>query len=202
MKAFRSSRPAPTCVSLNVPKSIWQQHLGPAKTESEKMMRLDDAGARRSDGSPLVLLPHDCRRVFASEHLEQQHARAHYSSAARSRLSDTVMIYAKLCPGQLIEEYRKIVRSLDNAYYGEDGLKNPTAEEWGAFAASCNLRDMGTHICALPTGEHCPKGSICLGGAHAQPKTRAVSIFRRLPRAQPRAKKLQVIGRARYRSFR
>jgi integrase len=27
------------------------------------------AGARRSDGSPLVLLPHDCRRVSASERL-------------------------------------------------------------------------------------------------------------------------------------
>jgi len=27
------------------------------------------AGARRSDGTPLRLLPHDCRRVFASEHL-------------------------------------------------------------------------------------------------------------------------------------
>jgi len=46
-----------------------------------------DAEARRSDGSPLVLLPHDCRRVFASETFEQQHARARNSSAARSRLS-------------------------------------------------------------------------------------------------------------------
>ena len=62
------------------------------------------------------------------------------------------MIYAKLYPGQLIEEYRKTVRSLYNAYYGEDGLKNPTAEEWAAFTASCNLRDMGTHLCALPEG--------------------------------------------------
>jgi hypothetical protein len=42
---------------------------------------------------------------------------------------DTVMIYATLYPGQLIEEYRKTVRSLYNAYYGDDGLKNPTAEE-------------------------------------------------------------------------
>jgi hypothetical protein len=24
---------------------------------------------------------------------------------------------------------------------------NPTAEEWSAFAANCNLRDMGTHLC-------------------------------------------------------
>jgi hypothetical protein len=28
-----------------------------------------DAGSCRSDDSPLVLLPHDCWRVFASEHL-------------------------------------------------------------------------------------------------------------------------------------
>jgi hypothetical protein len=47
-------------------------------------------------------------------------------------------------------------------------------------AASCNLRDMGTHLCALPTGEHCPKGLICLGCAHAQPKKSAVPIFRRM----------------------
>ena len=67
------------------------------------------------------------------------------------------MIYAKLYPSQLIEEYRKTVRSLYNAYYGEDRLKNPTVEEWAAFAASCNLRDMGTHLCALPTGER-PEG--------------------------------------------
>src|SRR6266567_7034624 len=55
-----------------------------------------------------------------------------------------------------------LLPSLYNAYYGEEGLKNPTAEEWAAFAANCNLRDMGTHLCALPTGEHCPKGLICL----------------------------------------
>jgi hypothetical protein len=33
---------------------------------------------------------------------------------------------------------------------------------------------------ALPTGEHCPKGLICLGCAHAQPKKSAVPIFRRM----------------------
>jgi hypothetical protein len=90
------------------------------------------------------------------------------------------MIYAKLYPSQLIEEYRKTVRRLYNAYYGEEGLKNPTAEEWAVFAANCNLRDMGTHLCALPTGEHCPKGLICLGCAHAQPKKSAAPIFRRM----------------------
>jgi hypothetical protein len=127
-----------------------------------------------------VLLPHDCRRVFASEHLNNNTPVHHIQALLGHASPDTVMIYAKLYPGQLIEEYRKTVRSLYDAYYCEDGLKNPTAEEWAAFAASCNLRDMGTHLCALPTGEHCPKGLICLGCAHAQPKKSAVPIFRRM----------------------
>jgi hypothetical protein len=138
------------------------------------------AGAQRSDGSPLVLLPHDCRRVFASEHLNNN-TPVHIIQALLGHASpDTVMIYAKLYPSRLIEEYRKTVRGLYNSYYGEDGLKNPTAEEWAAFAASCNLRDMGTHLCALPTGEHCPRGLICLGCTHAQPKRSAVPIFKRM----------------------
>lgn len=138
------------------------------------------AEARRADGSQLVLLPHDCRRVFASEHLNNN-TPVHVIQALLGHASpDTVMIYAKLYPGQLIEEYRKTVRSLYKAHYGEDGLRNPSAEEWAAFALSCNLRDMGTHLCALPTGEHCPKGLICLGCAHAQPKKSAVPVFRRM----------------------
>jgi integrase len=138
------------------------------------------AEAKRSDGSPLVLLPHDCRRVFASEHLNNN-TPVHIIQALLGHASpDTVMIYAKLYPSRLVEEYRKTVRGLYNAHYGEDGLKNATAEEWAAFAASCNLRDMGTHLCALPTGEHCSRGLICLGCTHAQPKKSAVPIFRRM----------------------
>jgi integrase len=138
------------------------------------------AGARRADGSPLILLPHDCRRVFASEHLNNN-TPVHVIQALLGHASlDTVMIYAKLYPSQLIEEYRRTMRGLYNAHYGEEGLKNPTAEEWTAFAASCNLRDMGTHLCALPTGEHCPKGLLCLGCTHAQPKKSAVPVFRRM----------------------
>lgn len=138
------------------------------------------AEARRSDGSPLVLLPHDCRRVFASEHLNNN-VPVHVIQALLGHASpETVMIYAKLYPSKLIEEYRKTVRGLYNAHYGEEGLKNPTKAEWTAFAASCNLRDMGTHLCALPTGEHCPRGLVCLGCTHAQPKKSAVPVFRRM----------------------
>ena len=70
--------------------------------------------------------------------------------------------------------------SVSIALITANGPKNPTAEEWAAFAASRNLGYMGTHLRALLTGEQCPKGLICLGCAHAQPKKSAGPIFRRM----------------------
>jgi hypothetical protein len=35
----------------------------------------------------------------------------------------------------------------------------------------------GTRLYALPTGEHCPKGLICLGSAHAEPKKARYRFF-------------------------
>jgi hypothetical protein len=80
----------------------------------------------------------------------------------------------------MVEEYRKAVRGLYIAFHGEESLRNPTAEEWAAFSVSCSMRDMGTHLCALPTGEHCPRGLVCLGCIHAQPKKSAAPLFRRM----------------------
>lgn len=52
---------------------------------------------------------------------------------------------------------------------------------------NCSMRDMGTHLCALPTGEHCPKGLVCLGCNHAQPKKSAAPTFRRMLASHTRA---------------
>jgi hypothetical protein len=67
------------------------------------------------------------------------------------------------------------------------GRHAPTIEEWAAFSANCSMRDMGTHLCALPTGEHCPRGLVCLGCNHAQPKKSAAPTFRRMLASHTRA---------------
>jgi integrase len=65
------------------------------------------AEGRRSNGFPLVLLPHDCRRVFASEHLNNN-TPVHIIQALLGHASpDTVMIYAKLYP---VSSSRSIAR--------------------------------------------------------------------------------------------
>ena len=102
------------------------------------------AGARRADGTVLELRPHDCRRVFASEHLNNNTPIHVIQALLGHATMDSVMVYAKLYPQQLVDEYRKTVRGLYNA------------------------------------GEHCPKGLVCLGCVHAQPKKSAVPIFRRM----------------------
>ena len=135
-----------------------------------------------------MLLPHDCRRVFASEHLNNN-TPVHIIQALLGHASpDTVMIYAKLYPSQLIEEYRKTVRSLYNAYYGEDGLKNPTAEEWAAFRDELQPTRYGhtplrlAHWRALPEGIDLPWLCTCA----AEEKCGAdLSAHARKPRAQP-----------------
>jgi hypothetical protein len=152
-----------------------------------RLRALSVAGARRADGRPLILLPHDCRRVFASDHLNNN-VPVHVIQALLGHATlDTVMVYAKLYPSTMVEEYRKAVRGLYNVFHGDDGLRNPTTEEWAAFTVSCSLRDMGTHLCALPTGEYCPKGLVCLGCTHAQPKQSAMPIFRRMLVSHERA---------------
>lgn len=138
------------------------------------------AGARKADGSPLRLRPHDCRRVFASEHLNNNTPPHVIQALLGHATIDTVMVYAKLYPSELIEGYRRALRGAYVTAHGPDALRNPTLEEWSAFSASCSMRDMGTHLCALPTGEHCPKGLVCLGCVHAQPKKSAAPVFKRM----------------------
>jgi len=145
------------------------------------------AGATRSDGSELVLRPHDCRRMFASE-LLNNNVPVHVIGALLGHAGlDTVMVYAKLYPATLIEEYRKAVRATYSDFHGPDSLRAPTANEWREFSAACNLRDMGTHLCALPTGDHCSRGLVCLGCSHAQPKRSAAPTFGRMLTSHERA---------------
>lgn len=143
-----------------------------------KLSRL--AQAKRADGSELVVRPHDCRRLFASE-LLNNNVPVHVIQALLGHAHiDTVMVYAKLYPSNLVEEYRKTVRATYSDFHGSESLRAPTAEEWREFSVSCNLRDMGTHLCALPTGDHCSRGLVCLGCSHAQPKKSAEPIFGRM----------------------
>jgi site-specific recombinase XerD len=138
------------------------------------------AGATTYDGRPLEIAPHDCRRVFATEHLNAGTPPHVIQALLGHERLDTVMIYAKLYPTTLIENYRQHVRGIYQTIHGPEVLRAPSEEDWAQLAKSCDLRDMGTHLCALPAGEHCPKGLVCLGCVHGQPKKSARPIFTRM----------------------
>ena len=147
----------------------------------------EGAGISRADGTALTLRPHDCRRMFASEHLNNS-TPVHVIQALLGHASiETVMIYAKLYPTTLVEEYRKTLQSIYQAHGGDDAFVAPTLAEWQALDQACVMRDMGTHLCALPVGQHCPKGLVCLGCGHAQPKRSAAPVFIRMITSHERA---------------
>ena len=118
--------------------------------------------------------------MFASEHLNNNTPIHVIQALLGHATPDTVMVYAKLYPATLIEEYRKTVRATYLDFHGPDSDRVPDAAEWREFSESVELRDMGTHLCALPAGEHCSRGLVCLGCGSAQPKKSAVPVFRRM----------------------
>lgn len=176
---FHEQRPLPRAPYLLQGRT--RPHMIGRSTIRAGLVELSrQASARRHDGTPLDIGPHDCRRVFASEHLNNGTPPHVLRALLGHERLDTVMIYAKLYPGTLIEEYRRHVRGVYQAVHGPEVLRAPTADEWTALERSCELRDMGTHLCALPTGDHCPKGLVCLGCVHAQPKKSALPLFEKM----------------------
>jgi site-specific recombinase XerD len=190
---FHENRPRPRAPYL-IQGAGQPRGMAPT-TLRERLKRISlAAGARRADGSPLYFKPHDGRRVFASEHLNNN-TPVHVIAALLGHANlDTVMVYAKLYPTTLVEEYRKAVRGSFLAVHGEQALRNPSAGEWEELSRSCEMRDMGTHLCALPTGDHCSRGLVCLGCSHAQPKRSAVPVFARMAASHRRE-----LGKARRR---
>src|SRR4051812_4607766 len=65
-------------------------------------------------------------------------------------------------------------------FHGPESDRAPDAAEWASFGESLELRDMGTDLCALPAGEYCARGLVCLGCNSAQPKRSAVPVFRKM----------------------
>lgn len=182
---FHENRPRPRAPYL-IQGAGQPRGMAPT-TVRERLKRISlAAGARRADGEPLYLKPHDGRRMFASEHLNNN-TPVHVIAALLGHADlDTVMVYAKLYPTTLVEEYRKAVRGSFLAVHGVESLRNPSAEEWAELSANCEMRDMGTHLCALPTGDHCPRGLVCLGCNHAQPKQSAAPVFARMAASHKR----------------
>jgi integrase len=138
------------------------------------------AGATRSDGSELVLRPHDCRRMFASE-LLNNNVPVHVIQALLGHAGlDTVMVYAKLYPATLIggvpQGRPRDLQRLSRPRQPARPYRWRVARVLGRLQPARH----GTHLCALPTGDHCSRGLVCLGCSHAQPKRSAAPIFQRM----------------------
>ena len=74
--------------------------------------------------------------MFASEHLNN-HTPPHVIQALLGHATmDTVMVYAKLYPAELVEGYRRVMGGGYAGAHGPHYLEDPRAQEWGAVSGS------------------------------------------------------------------
>ena len=131
-----------------------------------------------------VVVPHQRYRATYREFWQQTTQAARGLLAHGVKKGDRVGIWSPNRSEWVVVQYATarigaILVNINPAY--------KTAEEWAALNQASSMRDMGTHLCALPTGEYCPKGLVCLGCGHAQPKKSAVPIFRSMLASHLRA---------------
>jgi site-specific recombinase XerD len=70
--------------------------------------------------------PHDCRRAFASAHLNNN-TPVHVIAALLGHATlDTMIVYAKLYPTTLVESYREAMRGIYTDVHGADAVRTPT----------------------------------------------------------------------------
>jgi hypothetical protein len=88
------------------------------------------------------------------------------------------------------EQDRKTFRTVCKAYYGEDGRAESDGLEWAAFAASCNLRDMGTPSAPCRAGNVVRRGSV----SDARMRSRRNALCRCFAHAPNHERSLAVHG--------
>ena len=117
-------------------------------------------GARAPTAASSVLRPHDCRRLFASE-LLNNNIPVHVIEALLGHAGpDTVMVYAKLYPATLVEEYRKAVRAAYADFHGPDSLRAPTRQEWRRVRAQLSTARHGHAPVRAADRRHCPRPGL------------------------------------------
>jgi hypothetical protein len=144
------------------------------------------AGARRADGEPLYLKPHGGRRMFASEHLNINTPVPRHRRPARPRRP-------------------RHGDGLREALPDDAGRGVPQGSAWqlpcrararvaaqpqrrGVGRACDQLRDArhGHAPLRAADGDHCPRGLVCVGCNHAQPKQSAALVFARMAASHKR----------------
>ena len=119
------------------------------------------AGITNAAGEPMRFLPHDFRRMFATEAVTgglPVHIAAKVLGHARL---ETTQHYLAVFPDEMIRAYRAYI---DNrrSIRPEAEYREPTEEEWAEFRQHFHERKLELGICGRPYGTPCKHEHACI----------------------------------------
>jgi len=119
------------------------------------------AGLRDVDGSPLRFVPHDFRRIFATETVNAG-LPIHIAAKLLGHLDlNTTQGYVAIYPEQVIRHYRDFIDRRRSSRPDEE-YRVPTAAEWTEFEAHFGQRKVALGTCARPYGTPCIHEHACV----------------------------------------
>ena len=119
------------------------------------------AGLRDVDGTPLRFVPHDFRRIFATEAVNSG-LPVHIAAKLLGHLDlNTTRGYVAVYPEQVIRHYRDFIDRRRQCRPAEE-YREPTAAEWKEFEAHFGQRAVALGTCARPYGSPCAHEHACV----------------------------------------
>jgi integrase len=119
------------------------------------------AGLREVDGRPLRLVPHDFRRLFATEAVNGG-LPIHIAAKLLGHLDlNTTKGYVAVYPEQVVRHFQAhLVRR--RAIRPSQEYREPTTQEWDGFEQHFRRRRMALGDCYRPYGTDCPHEHACV----------------------------------------
>lgn len=161
------------------PSGGTHQVFSPATVRNWLKRTLEYADLRDVDGSPIRFLPHDFRRLFATE-VVNTGLPIHIAAAVLGhRTLDTTRGYTAVYPEEVIRHYQTFIHER-RAHRPPAEYREPTDTEWAEFEQHFTLRKVAYGNCDRPYGSPCAHEHACVRCPMLRPEPSRLPLLREL----------------------
>jgi hypothetical protein len=155
------------------------QVFSPASVRNWLERTLERAGLKDVDGTPIRFVPHDFRRLFATDAVNTG-LPIHIAAAVLGHRSiDTTRGYTAVYPEEVIRHYQTFIHDRRAARPAAE-YREPTDSEWDEFERHFTLRKVAYGNCDRPYGSPCSHEHACVRCSMLRPEPSRLPLMRDL----------------------
>jgi hypothetical protein len=155
------------------------QVFSPPSVRNWLKRTLERAALHDVDGTPIAFVPHDFRRLFATD-VVNTGLPIHIAAAVLGhRALDSTRGYATVYPEEVIRHYQTFIHERRIHRPGAD-YRDPTDAEWAEFEQHFTLRKVAYGNCDRPYGSPCAHEHACVRCPMLRPEPSRLPLLREL----------------------